>query len=334
MSAFGHSRWNGFPFSPSRIGQGRDIQDADVTAPFIPVALPLSPADDELSMVPAMSVRLIAGIRPVSRQGRPIGRQQGMRLLPLQAFVWGSRAMPPQPRTRPDHALIWVTEGRVQLDFPREHFILRSGDVRHIPAGTAFAAIPSAGACGHVALISMRLAADAEPPLPERGMSAHVSRHAPQFEATLRELALETTNPDAGTLSCLMNLLSLRLRQLLPSYPAEAPEPVAPDHPLIERFLDLAKQRLGSSGTVAELAAELRTTTGALDHACLAARGKRAVELIHKLQLDRAIDLLRKSDLPTPRIAADLGYSGHAHFIRAFVAATGRTPDAFRAQSC
>ena len=85
---------------------------------------------------------------------------------------------------------------------------------------------------------------------------------------------------------------------------------------------------------VAELAAELRTTTGALDRACLAARGKRAVELIHKLQLDRAIDLLRKSDLPTPRIAADLGYSGHAHFIRAFVAATGRTPDAFRAQSC
>ena len=28
------------------------------------------------------------------------------------------------------------------------------------------------------------------------------------------------------------------------------------------------------------------------------------------------------------RIAADLGYSSHAHFTRAFVAATGRTPEA------
>lgn len=333
MSALGNFRWAGFPFSSSQVRLGRRICAADVTAPFIPDASPSLPDDDHLSMVPAPSARSIATIQPILHQARPVGRQQGMRLLPLQAFIWGGRAMPPQPRTRPDHALIWVTQGRVQLDFPRDHFILRTGDVRHIPAGTAFAATPSEGARGHVALISTRLAADAEPPLPERGMSAHVGHHAPQLEATLRELALESANPDAGTLSCLVNLLSLRLRQLLPSRPPETPEPVAPDHPLIERFLDLAKQRLGSSMTVADLAAELRTTTGALDHACLAARGRRAVELIHRLQLDRAVDLLRETNLPTPRIAADLGYSGHAHFIRAFVAATGRTPDAFRAQS-
>jgi AraC family transcriptional activator of pobA len=257
-----------------------------------------------------------------------------MRLLPLQAFIWGSRAMPPQPRTRPDHTLIWVTEGRVQLDFPREHFILRTGDLRHIPPGTAFAAIPSAGARGHVALISAHLAADAEPPLPGRGMGAHVGHHAAQLEATLHELAVETADPDAPTLSCLMNLLSLRLGQLLPHRPAEDNEPAPPDLPLIERFLALADQRLGSARSVAELAAELHSTTGALDQACLAARGKRAVELIHQLQLERAADLLCNTDRPTMRIAADLGYSSHAHFIRAFVAATGRTPDAFRDQSC
>ena len=331
MSAFGHSQWNGFPFSPSRIRAGRPVHDAKVTAPSIPEALP--PAADRPA-VPALPSRPPAAITPALREGRPIGRQQGMRLLPLQAFIWGSRAMPPQPRTRPDHTLIWVTEGRVQLDFPRRQFILRAGDLRHIPPGTAFAAIPSAGARGHVALISPRLAADAEPPLPEGGMGAHVDQHAAQLEATLHELAVETADPDGPTLSCLMNLLSLRLGQLLPHRPAEAGEPAPPDLPLIERFLALADQRLGSVRTVAELAAELRTTTGALDQACLAARSKRAVELIHDLQLERATDLLRMTDRPTMRIAAELGYASHAHFIRAFVAATGRTPDAFRAQSC
>lgn len=332
MSAFEHSQWEGFPFSASRICAGRRLQDGEVNAPFIPDALPPDPQDRPIA--PAMPIHAPASMRPAWREGRPIGRQQGVRLLPLQAFIWGSRAMPPQPRTRPDHTLIWVTEGRVQLDFPREHLGLRAGDVRHIPAGTAFAAIPSAGARGHVALISARLAAEAEPPLPDRGIAAHVGHYAAQFEATLRELAVETPAPDADTLSCLMNLLSLRLRQLLPNRPAEAPEPVAPDHPLIERFLALAGQRLGSAGSVAELAAELHSTTGALDQACLAARGKRAVELIHDLQLERAVDLLRNTDRPTLRIATDLGYSSHAHFIRAFAAATGRTPDAFRAQSC
>ncbi|WP_295044661.1 AraC family transcriptional regulator [uncultured Paracoccus sp.] len=331
MSAFGYSRWDGFPFSPSRIRAGRRVAGSDVNAPFIPDAAEIAP--DQPAVVASLPLPSPAAIRTTLREGRPVGRQQGVRLLPLQAFIWGSRAMPPQPCTRPDHTLIWVTEGRMQLDFPRTHSVMRAGDLRHIPAGTAFAAIPAAGTRGHVALISANIAARAEPPLPDRGMAAHVGPHATQLEATLHELALETVNPDAGALSCLMNLLSLRLGQL---QPGGAPEPApgyAPDLPLIERFLALAAQRLGSARSVAELAAELNSTLGALDQACLAARGKRAVELIHDLQLERAADLLRATQRPTLRIAAELGYSSHAHFIRAFVAATGRTPDAFRAQS-
>ncbi|WEF22945.1 AraC family transcriptional regulator [Paracoccus sp. S3-43] len=308
------------------------MTDSDVNAPGIPDAADAAP--DRPAVVTPTPAAAPAALRPALRKGRPIGRQQGMRLLPLQAFIWGSRAMPPQPRTRPDHTLIWVTEGRMQLDFPRSHVILRAGDLRHIPAGTAFAAMPAPGTLGHVALISARLAARAEPPLPDRGMAAHVGSHAAQLEATLHELAMETADPDAGTLSCLLNLLSLRLGQLQPGRPPEQAAGAAPDLPLIEAFLALAVQRLGSAGSVAELAADLNSTMGALDQACLAARGKRAVELIHDLQLERAVDLLRGTRRPTLRIAADLGYSSHAHFIRAFVAATGRTPDAFRAQSC
>lgn len=165
-------------------------------------------------------------------------------------------------------------------------------------------------------------------------MAAHVGNHAAQLEATLREIGVETSTSDPGTLSCLVNLLSLRLRQLAPDRPDAASETGLPDRPLIDRFLALAQERLGACRSVAELAAELGSSTLLLDQACLAAHGKRAVELVHDLQLECAVRLLRETAHATQRIAAELGYSSHAHFTRAFVAATGRTPEAFRAQSC
>lgn len=105
------------------------------------------------------------------------------------------------------------------------------------------------------------------------------------------------------------------------------------DRALLDRFLAMAAARLDYRGSIADLAGEMGTTTAALDRACIAGRGRRAIEVIHDLRLERAVALLRKTDLGPARIAADLGYSSHAHFTRAFVAATGRTPENFRAQA-
>ncbi|WP_374299124.1 helix-turn-helix transcriptional regulator [Paracoccus sp. (in: a-proteobacteria)] len=333
MTALEHSQWKaGFPFSPSTIRAGRRLQVDGVNAPFIPEAHehPAAPP----AVAPPGDNPMPAVMQPALRGAHPVGRQSGMRLVPLEAFVWGSRSNPSQPRTRPDHVLIWVNEGRTQLDFPRNRFCLRADDLRYIPAGTAFAASPAGGTRGHVALISARLGAQATPRLPDRVMAAHVGNHAAQLEATLREIGVETSTSDPGTLSCLVNLLSLRLRQLAPDRPDAASETGLPDRPLIDRFLALAQERLGACRSVAELAAELGSSTLLLDQACLAAHGKRAVELVHDLQLECAVRLLRETAHATQRIAAELGYSSHAHFTRAFVAATGRTPEAFRAQSC
>ena len=333
MSALEHSQLQvGFPFSAGRIRVGRRLQADGVNAPFIAEASALSAHLPPIS--PVRESSMPAALRPTLPEGRPIGRQNGMRVLPLGAFVWGSRASPPQPRTRPDHVLIWVTEGQLALDFPRDPVALQASDLRFIPAGTAFAAAPETGTQGHVVLISTRLASQADPPLPERDLAAHVGGHAAQLEATLREIAIETPDPGQATLSCLMNLLSLRLRRLAPARAPDTPDGGLPDRPLIDRFLTLARQRLGEARSVAELAAELDSTTLLLDHACLAAHGKRAVELIHDLRLECAARMLRESKRPTQRIAADLGYSSLAHFTRAFASATGRTPEVFRTQSC
>lgn len=333
MTAFEHSHWkDGFPFSASRIRAGRPLALDGVNAPAIADA-PEQRADRPAPPY-APSGLVPAALRPALREGHPVGRRSGMRLLPLKAFLWGSRTDPPQPRTRPDHTLIWVTEGRLLLDFPRDRYRLGAGELRHIPAGTAFAAMPMDGARGHVALISAPLAAQAVPPLPDPVFAARVGSQAARLEATLREIAVETQDSDPETLACLITLLSLRLRRLVPGHAPANPGDGFPDRALIDRFLALARDRMGDCHSVPDLAAELGSSALELDKACLAARGKRAVDLLHDLRLEEAVRRLRETRQPTQRIAAELGYSSHAHFVRALVAATGRTPDVFRAQSC
>lgn len=332
MSVFQHLPWQkGFPFSHGTILAGQHLPNRGVNLPLIVESGPHPVVENPVASVRHNSFP--ATVAPVWHDMRQISRHSGIRLLPLEGFTWGSRAKPPQPRTRPEHVLIWVTEGQVHLGFPRDHVVLRAGDLRHIPAGTAFAAVPVAGARGHAVLIAADLVSQATPPFPDRGLAAHVGTQAAQLEATLRELAAETPGSDPAAMACLMNLLSLRLGHLAPPRPRDAPEPGVSDRPMIDRFLALARQRLGESRSVAELAAELGCTTLLLDQACHAAHAKRAVDLIHDLQLECAVDMLRNTARPTQRIADELGYSSHAHFIRAFAAATGRAPDAFRAQS-
>lgn len=116
MTALEHSQWKaGFPFSPSTIRAGRRLQVDGVNAPFIPEAHehPAAPP----AVAPPGDNPMPAVMQPALRGAHPVGRQSGMRLVPLEAFVWGSRSNPSQPRTRPDHVLIWVNEGRTQLDF-------------------------------------------------------------------------------------------------------------------------------------------------------------------------------------------------------------------------
>lgn len=330
MSVFDNKQFfENFPFSTSLL---RDIQTQPAPAPSAK-----SPgAEDAQERRADIADPDRPAPAPLPRRDRIRGVRtppppQPPRLLPLETFVWGGAALPPQPRTRLDHALIWVTAGRINLDFPRHRLGLRAGDLRLIPPGTAFAALPLRDARGHVALIPSDLAATAG--LPRDGMSGHVGTDGRSLLSLLSALA--EAQAGSARAEALMRLLARRLHDLEPARTARPQPACRPlDRSLVTRFLTLAVARLGDPGSLADLAGELGTTIAALDRACLAARGRRAIELMHDLRLERAASMLRHGRQSPAEIASELGYSSHAHFTRAFVAATGRSPETFRAQPC
>lgn len=319
----------GFPFSTSLLRSPKRLHAAGLTERF-PTTTPSDSIDDNNQN--AITVEPGKGeARIRSRSFRMGGRLVGLRLLPLDSFVWGGRDT--QPRTRPDHVLIWVATGRMQVDLPRHRRVLREGDLWLIPAGTAFSTLPQPGASGHVALIPPSLAARADPPLPKDGMRAFVGHHAALLLARLRHLAACDPARPAAEQAVGISLLSQRLAMLDPDRPRQQTiHTPTPDRMLVERFVARVMQGIGDCASVADVARELGSSMTALDNACIAARGRRAVELVAQVRLEQAVQLLRNTATMPARIAVALGYSSHAHFTRAFVAATGRTPEIFRAQ--
>lgn len=352
MASYGRTDWEGgFPFSPSPFAErspagrhrltGDGLSNTGINDAHIPegraVNLPAHRHDmprHEPLYPPMAPSALPVASRPFAQ--RPVARQSGLRLLPLASFVWGSRAKPPRPRTRADHLLLWVIAGHLQLDFPRQQHVMGKDAVRYIPAGTAFAALPMTGTEGYALLLAPGLLHETDPPFPRHALSGSVGEAAEALLATLRELAAESAKPNSGkAIHCLLGVLALRLARLEPprANAARPPLPGEAQRPLVERFIALAMANLRQGRTIADLADELGTGTAALDDACRNARGKRAIELMHELRLQRAVEMLRETSRDPAQIARELGYTSHAHFTRSFVAATGRLPETFRDQS-
>ncbi len=63
----------------------------------------------------------------------------------------------------------------------------------------------------------------------------------------------------------------------------------------------------------------------------LSAAGADFRGLVNAARSQRAVELIRQGDVSLTAISAELGYSSPANFTRAFRAATGRSPRAFRA---
>ncbi|MBU2958552.1 AraC family transcriptional regulator [Paracoccus sp. 1_MG-2023] len=342
MSVWDRTEWQGgFPFSPSRLRVKGGAMPR-VTQPGIPDdgMAPETPARTErpwaLTRRPTAQINLpdALAIRATPAMRRFAPRRASLRLVPLGAFSWGSREVPTRPRTRPEHVLLHVTHGAMRVDFPRDHLILQPGGLCFIPAGTAFAARPRSDAEGQVLLVSPELCTGMDPAFPDHTVSGWLDHGSDALQITLQDMAEDAqADPDPKALNCHLNLLAMRLSRLDPARDAgEDQHPAPADRPLVDRFIGMASADLGACLTLADMAQDLGTTLTQLDRACIEARGRRAIELINELRLERAAEMLRHTDRAPAWIAKDLGYATQTHMTRAFVAATGRTPETYRAQ--
>lgn len=341
MATYDRQNWGeGFPFSPSpfknRAVTGPvsrvNLPHARINDAHIPEGRPQSaPSSWGNDTQPFTDSEYLPAARPFAQ--RPIARQAGLRLLPLESFIWGSHNTQTRSRIRSDHTLIWLVRGFAQLGFPRRDETLAAGAVRFIPAGTAFSFSPRPEHGGYALLIAPPLIENTEPPFPNSYLAGNIGDAGEALLATLKELEAEgAKRPPNKALHYLLGVLALRLSRLTPPQrPAALSRvPTMAERPLAERFIALAKTRMQHRDTIADLAQELGTSAAALDHACLSAKGKRAIGLLYRLRFERAVEMLREGHHNPAQISQLLGYTSHTHFTRAFVEATGRRPESFQ----
>lgn len=283
---------------------------------------------------PANLPRPTAPLRPYA--GRPLLPENGLRLLPLDSFVWGGPAGPARAgrgRTRGDHCLMRVTEGTLRITLPRGPVDHGAGSVVFIPAGTAFAAAPQPGVCGQVLLMPRDLGERLGLPLPNRVVATRADSLAGDtLSADLRALAQRLDDPKGIAAGLRLGLIAGSLRQVVPAgaEPGQLPPRGLDDRQLLAAYRDLAGRELGRGRTVADLAEALGVSAAGLDAACRRHRGCSALALLYELRLERATAALRDTGRPLAEIAAELGFTGTAHLIRSFITATGRTPENYR----
>ena len=107
--------------------------------------------------------------------------------------------------------------------------------------------------------------------------------------------------------------------------------PAAQGDPRIRHLLAWLQAHLHRPLTREELAAQAACSPSRLHDLCVRVLGAAPMRLVARYRIERAQELLLGSDLSMGGIAERCGYSSPFWFSRAFRAATGRTPSAYRA---
>jgi AraC-like DNA-binding protein len=105
------------------------------------------------------------------------------------------------------------------------------------------------------------------------------------------------------------------------------PAPVAAAEAEVERRL---REDPAAPIRLADLAAAAHVSSEHLCRVFAGATGRSPMETVRLARLDRAAELLARSDLPVAAVAAAVGFRDPYHFSRRFKAAFGRSPTAVR----
>ena len=147
-------------------------------------------------------------------------------------------------------------------------------------------------------------------------------------------LRAEVESPSFGTRALAGSIMKLCLVLLIRKHLTD----LADSSPLIAALGD---RRLGravaavvdapaDAHTIASLAAAAGMSRSAFSRTFVQSFAMSPMEFVAKTRLHHAAEFLRSTDLPVKAIAASIGFASRSHFSRAFRAAYGLDPRAYR----
>jgi len=232
---------------------------------------------------------------------------------------------------RPDpgyHVVIYALAGRGRFVAAGGEHLLRAGEVMVLPAHGPHA-YRSVGSRWRIAWFHL-MDTDAWRELRTSGPTVRPSDFVTRIEACMEGLLAEALLPDAGAeraarLHC--ELVATYLQRELE--PAEPPAARARRRELWALW-DRVNSDLARAWTVADLAREIHVSPVQCHRLCARYAGTRPMEMVTRLRMLRAEELLRSADMPIKQIAPLVGYSNQFAFSVAFKRHAGHSPRAFR----
>lgn len=169
---------------------------------------------------------------------------------------------------------------------------------------------------------------------PSGGFRPLYGTDAPDLRNLLRLLLKESeTGGPCGTLyaDSLMTALATRLLYAVRSEKASATSSISPLPPRpLRRVLEHMRANLGANLDLATLAAETGYSRAHFLRTFRAATGQTPHRYLIELRLEKARALLASRPMPLIDIAAECGFSSHAHLTSAFRSRFGVSPSEYR----
>lgn len=150
------------------------------------------------------------------------------------------------------------------------------------------------------------------------------------FEALLDELAEPRPGGRAVVEALLRQGLILFLRRAAARGPLSAAWLAGLEDGRLGRAIAAMHDRPAHCFTLAELAEVAGMSRSVFAARFASALMKSPIEFLKTLRLERAAELLARTDLPVKAVAAQVGYASRSAFTRAFVTRHGTGPSTFR----
>lgn len=256
-------------------------------------------------------------------EGRFFGRRrtchEGRGFLVSESRYRADEALPPHAHQRAHFCL--VVAGRYTEWVDAGEAARRAGDLLFYAAGTDHA--ETHHEAGHHLLIEIddRLAGR----LPAGGSASDGVRSCGGAARWIAGRLLVEAEHEDGAAPLAVEGLMLQLLAATARSAAAGSRPA-----WIDRGRELLRGELASPPSIDELARRLGLPTGRLERDLRRWEDTTLAALVRRLRVEVAAERLISSDESLAEIALGTGYCDQSHFTRAFRAATGSTPGAYR----